>query len=46
VHERVLTEVAASVETAGADVLGTTDSPITGGDGNREFLMHIRRRDG
>jgi 23S rRNA (cytidine1920-2'-O)/16S rRNA (cytidine1409-2'-O)-methyltransferase len=44
VHERVLTEVAASVEAAGGDVLGTTDSPITGGDGNREFLMHVRRR--
>jgi 23S rRNA (cytidine1920-2'-O)/16S rRNA (cytidine1409-2'-O)-methyltransferase len=46
VHERVLAEVATSVGAAGADVLGTTDSPITGGDGNREFLMHAERREG
>jgi 23S rRNA (cytidine1920-2'-O)/16S rRNA (cytidine1409-2'-O)-methyltransferase len=44
VYERVLAEVAASAEASRADVLGTTESPITGGDGNREFLMHLRRQ--
>lgn len=46
VHARVLDEVAQCADAAGAEVLGTVDSPITGGDGNREFLMHARRRDG
>ena len=27
---------------ASCDVLGWTDSPITGADGNREFLVHAR----
>ncbi len=28
----------------GWDVLAWTDSPITGGDGNREYLFHTRKR--
>ena len=44
IHERVLAEVGAAVVAAGAEVLGVVDSPIHGGDGNREFLMHARRR--
>jgi len=28
----------------GADLVGTMDSPITGTDGNREFLLCLRRR--
>jgi 23S rRNA (cytidine1920-2'-O)/16S rRNA (cytidine1409-2'-O)-methyltransferase len=28
---------------AGAQLVGTMDSPITGGDGNREFLLCLRR---
>ena len=43
VHERVLGEVAEAVAAAGGSVLADIDSPITGGDGNREFLMHARR---
>lgn len=43
IHERVLVNVADAARAAGADVIATTDSPITGGDGNREFLMHARR---
>jgi 23S rRNA (cytidine1920-2'-O)/16S rRNA (cytidine1409-2'-O)-methyltransferase len=42
IHERVLATVAASVAATGATVAGTIDSPITGGDGNREFLLHAR----
>lgn len=29
---------------AGAELVGTMDSPITGTDGNREFLLCLRRR--
>ena len=46
IHERVLGEVADAMVAAGAEVLATTDSPITGGDGNREFLLHARRNGG
>ena len=40
IHERVRTEVADALSAAGCEVLGWTDSPITGADGNREFLVH------
>jgi len=40
IHERVRGEVHAALEAAGCEVLGWIDSPITGGDGNREFLVH------
>lgn len=40
VHQRVRDEVQAALEERGCAVLGWTDSPITGGDGNREFLVH------
>lgn len=40
VHERVRGEVHAALVERGCDVLGWIDSPITGGDGNREFLVH------
>ena len=40
IHERVRGEVHGALEAAGCDVLGWIDSPITGGDGNREFLVH------
>jgi 23S rRNA (cytidine1920-2'-O)/16S rRNA (cytidine1409-2'-O)-methyltransferase len=43
VHERVLAEVAASLVDAGADIVGWVRSPITGADGNVEFLVHARR---
>jgi 23S rRNA (cytidine1920-2'-O)/16S rRNA (cytidine1409-2'-O)-methyltransferase len=31
-------------ELPGADLIGTMDSPITGADGNREFLLALRKR--
>lgn len=40
IHERVRAEIEAALHTCGCSVLGWTDSPITGGDGNREFLVH------
>lgn len=34
----------ALAELRGAELLGTIDSPITGADGNREFLLGLRKR--
>jgi 23S rRNA (cytidine1920-2'-O)/16S rRNA (cytidine1409-2'-O)-methyltransferase len=39
VHERVCAEVAAWVESQGWGVVGITQSPITGPEGNIEFLL-------
>ncbi len=40
IHDRVRGEVHEALEARGCTVIGWTDSPITGGDGNREFLVH------
>jgi 23S rRNA (cytidine1920-2'-O)/16S rRNA (cytidine1409-2'-O)-methyltransferase len=40
VHERVRAEVHDALIAARCTVHGWCDSPITGGDGNREFLVH------
>lgn len=37
-HERVVNEVNAFAGRIGLDVIGTIESPITGAEGNREFL--------
>ena len=42
VHQRVCDEVSAALIARGCEVLGWTDSPITGAQGNREFLVHAR----
>ncbi|MGZ4726000.1 MAG: TlyA family RNA methyltransferase, partial [Ilumatobacteraceae bacterium] len=42
VHQRVCDEVSAALMARGCDVLGWVDSPITGAQGNREFLVHAR----
>jgi 23S rRNA (cytidine1920-2'-O)/16S rRNA (cytidine1409-2'-O)-methyltransferase len=39
VHERVCGEIVAFLEGEGWRVLGVTESPVEGGDGNREFLV-------
>ena len=44
IHERVREEVAAALVDQGCEVLGWIDSPITGAEGNREFLVHARVR--
>ncbi len=41
VHLRVLGEVAAAAEASGFAPLGVCPSPIQGGDGNREYLVHL-----
>ena len=45
IHARVRDEVADSLTAAGCAVIGWCDSPIAGGDGNREFLVHARVED-
>ena len=42
VHARVLGEICADLRERGASIMGTMESPITGADGNREFLVHAR----
>jgi 23S rRNA (cytidine1920-2'-O)/16S rRNA (cytidine1409-2'-O)-methyltransferase len=44
VHRRVVEEVIAAADALGLTRAGVTDSPITGMEGNREFLLHLRRR--
>jgi 23S rRNA (cytidine1920-2'-O)/16S rRNA (cytidine1409-2'-O)-methyltransferase len=41
-HASVLEALANAAEEAGLQVLGRMESPITGGDGNREFFLHVR----
>jgi 23S rRNA (cytidine1920-2'-O)/16S rRNA (cytidine1409-2'-O)-methyltransferase len=40
IHERVQGEVTAALVEAGATVVAWMDSPIRGGEGNRELLVH------
>ena len=42
IHERVQAEVDGSLVASGLIVDGWCDSPITGAEGNREFLVHAR----
>jgi 23S rRNA (cytidine1920-2'-O)/16S rRNA (cytidine1409-2'-O)-methyltransferase len=42
VHREVLAKVVADAERAGLGAEGLIVSPITGSDGNREFLVHLR----
>ncbi len=42
IHERVRAEIADALHVAGCDIVGWTTSPITGADGNVEFLVHAR----
>lgn len=43
IHAQVCARISAEVETLAWRVLGVIASPIEGGDGNREFLLHARR---
>lgn len=44
VHERIVREITATAASMpGAKVLGSMDSPILGGEGNREFLLAVQR---
>jgi 23S rRNA (cytidine1920-2'-O)/16S rRNA (cytidine1409-2'-O)-methyltransferase len=42
VWERTLAEVAGAFSAQGSDMIETMRSPLTGADGNVEFLMHLR----
>jgi 23S rRNA (cytidine1920-2'-O)/16S rRNA (cytidine1409-2'-O)-methyltransferase len=42
-HARILHEVATAACAGGWMVVGLIPSPILGGEGNREFLMHLRK---
>jgi 23S rRNA (cytidine1920-2'-O)/16S rRNA (cytidine1409-2'-O)-methyltransferase len=42
VHARVVEDVAAAAAGLGFTRAGVVESPITGMEGNREFLMHLR----
>jgi 23S rRNA (cytidine1920-2'-O)/16S rRNA (cytidine1409-2'-O)-methyltransferase len=42
IHERVRREIDAALRAAGCDVLAWIESPILGGEGNRELLVHAR----
>lgn len=46
IHQRILKEVEAFIlgELPGAEIIGQIDSPIKGGDGNKEFLIGINKK--
>ena len=44
IHARVLEEVTNAADALGLGREGVTESPISGTEGNREFLLHLRRR--
>lgn len=46
VHRRVLSEIDASIYNSGLVALDYTFSPVKGGSGNIEYLVHIRRTSG
>lgn len=43
IHDRACRDVQFSLEAAGTVVRGWTESPLTGADGNREYLVHAVR---
>ena len=43
IHDRVVTEVIAAADALGLSRAGLVGSPVTGMEGNREFLLHLRR---
>ena len=42
IHTRVVEEIAAVADALGLRRAGLTDSPISGMEGNKEFLLHVR----
>lgn len=43
-HRQVVENVRQLADQLGCEVLGLTDSPVLGPKGNREFLIHLRKR--
>jgi 23S rRNA (cytidine1920-2'-O)/16S rRNA (cytidine1409-2'-O)-methyltransferase len=46
VHERVVAEISAAAATVGLSRVHLIESPITGAEGNREYLLHLRPTSG
>ena len=46
IHSRVVEEVIAVGNTLGLSHVSTTDSPILGAEGNREFFVHLQHNNG
>jgi 23S rRNA (cytidine1920-2'-O)/16S rRNA (cytidine1409-2'-O)-methyltransferase len=44
VHARVVEEVVTAADALGLRRAGTTESPIAGMEGNREYLIHLQKR--
>jgi len=44
-HAAVVERIRTLAESLGCLILGVTESPILGPKGNREFLIHLRRKD-
>jgi len=44
VHDRVREEIWAFFQDSGLEPLAWDESPILGGEGNKEFLLYLRRR--
>ncbi|HSB11630.1 MAG TPA: TlyA family RNA methyltransferase [Blastocatellia bacterium] len=44
-HRRVLIRIGDAAAALGLPPVGLIESPITGADGNREFLIHLRREE-
>ncbi|HXG90066.1 MAG TPA: TlyA family RNA methyltransferase [Vicinamibacterales bacterium] len=42
IHERVVADITGAAAAVGLSRAGMIDSPITGAEGNREFLLHLR----
>jgi 23S rRNA (cytidine1920-2'-O)/16S rRNA (cytidine1409-2'-O)-methyltransferase len=45
-HERVLDAIRQTAGEMGLNVTGLCESPITGADGNREFLILLQKQEG
>ena len=45
VHQRAIELATGGLGESGLGSVGITASPITGAEGNREFLLHARRGD-
>ncbi len=44
-HREVIDSICSLVETLGLDVKGVLESPLLGPKGNKEFLIHLKKRD-
>ena len=43
IHAKVIEKVTEGVKKHGFELIGVTDSPITGTQGNKEFLAYFKR---